>query len=121
MRVEFTVHAPILGYRQTTKKMIFHHDERARSRAYGEYKKKVLLLAIQAGVPNNGTAEKARPPRLSVKVYWKKEPKVDFKNVYGAVEDAIWYEWDRHVLPGMHSDVVWDSGKEEILVTVEMP
>ncbi len=120
-RIEFVVHAPILGYRQTTKKSIFHKAERGRSMAYGQFKEKVLMLAVQAGVPNTGTALKERPPRLSVKVYWKKEPHIDWKNVYGSVEDSIWYNWDRHVIPGKYSDVIWDSGKEEAVVTVELP
>jgi hypothetical protein len=109
-----------MGYRQTTIKTIWHPKERARSKRYGAFKAKILLLSIQAGMPNIGKAIKEHPPRLSVRVFWKKEPKIDFKNVYGAVEDSLFYEWDRHVKPGKESDVVWDSGKEELHVIVEL-
>lgn len=122
-RVEFIVTAPLLGYRQTTIKTMYHPKERARSKAYGQFKEKVLILSIQAGLPNMGMAEKERPPRLSVKVFWKKNVRVDFKNIYGAIEDSLWYlpQGDRHVKPGNQSDVVWDSGREEAVVIVEMP
>lgn len=112
-----------MGYRQTTKKSIFHPKERARSQAYGAWKEKVLILSVQAGLPNMGKADKARPPRLSVKIFWPRDVRIDFKNVYGAIEDSLWYlpQGDKHVKPGKFSDVVWDSGKEEAIVTVEMP
>jgi hypothetical protein len=99
---------------------MFHPKERARSRAYAGFKERVLILSIAAGVPNNGRATKEHPPKLSVKVFWKKEPRVDFKNVYGAVEDSIFYQWDRHVKPGKESDVTWDHGKEELHIVVEL-
>jgi hypothetical protein len=122
IRFQFVVTAPILGYRQTTKKAMFHPNERDRSKAYGAYKEKVRILSIAAGLRCDGRAEKARPPRLSVEAFWKGEPKVDFKNVYGAVEDALWYTWDRHVIPGKYSNVQWDTGEEDrLLVTVELP
>jgi len=120
-KFQFVVTAPILGYRQTTKKGMFHPDERDRSKAYGAYKEKVRILAVAAGLRCDGRAEKERPPRLSVEAFWRKEPEVDWKNVYGAVEDAIWYIWDRHVIPGKKSDVHWDTGEEDrLLVTVEL-
>lgn len=120
MKVEFTVEAPLLGYRQTTAKTMFHPKERKRSQAYGRFKERVLLVSMEAGLPNMALAKKERPPRLSVKAYWKGEPKLDWKNLYGALEDAIWYEGDRYVVPGRHSDVVWDSGVEKAVVTVEL-
>lgn len=119
-RYEFVVPGPVLGYRQTTKKSMFHPKERERSKAYGGFKNRVLLLSIAAGLPNMGRAEKEHAPRLSVHVFWEKEPRVDFKNVYGSVEDAIFYEWDRHVKPGKESDVTWDCGKEEVKIVVEL-
>lgn len=118
-KIEFLVPGPLLGYRQTTKKSIFHPKERARSQAYGEFKKRVLLLSLEAGFPNMGRAEKEKPPKLSVFVYWKGEPRIDFKNLYGSIEDSIFYEWDRYVIPGKYSGVLWDSGREEAKVTVE--
>lgn len=110
-----------MGYRQTTAKTMFHPKARARSKAYGAFKNRVLLLSLEAGAPNMGRATKERAPRLSVEVFWKKEPRIDFKNVYGALEDSVWYEDDRYVIPGKHSDVHWDTGKEEARVIVEFP
>lgn len=120
MKVEFTIDGPLQGYRQTTVKTMYHPKERARSRAYGMWKEKVLYLSIQAGLPNMGKAVKWKAPRLSVMLYWKKEPRLDWKNAYGAVEDSLWYENDRYVIPGKHSGVVFDSGVEKAVVTVEM-
>ena len=108
-----------MGYRQTTSKTIWHPKERARSKAYGQWKEMVLILSMQAGLPNMGRAEKEKPTRLSVEVFWKKEPRIDWKNVYGSLEDSIFYEQDRYVIPGKYSDVFWDSGREEARVIVE--
>lgn len=99
---------------------MFHPKQRKRSQAYGQFKERVLLLSIEAGMPNMGRAEEERPPRLSVIVFWKKNPRIDWANVYKAVEDGIFYEWDRHVKPGHYSDVTWGSGKEELHVIVEL-
>lgn len=118
-RIEFIVPGPLRGYRQTTVKTMRHPKERARSKAYGQWKEMVLILSMQAGLPNMGMAEKEKPPRLSVEVFWKKEPHLDWANLYKAIEDSLWYEWDRHVIPGKHSDVFWDSGREEARVIVE--
>lgn len=119
-RVEFIVPGPLLGYRQTTMKTIWHPKERARSKSYGQFKEKVLILSIQAGLPNMGKAEKEKPPRLSVEVFWKKEPRIDWANIYKSCEDSIWYQWDRHVIPGKYSGVIWDSGREEARIVVEI-
>lgn len=120
MRYEFLVPGPVLGYRQTTKKTIWHPKERERSKRYGAFKQKVLLLSMEAGMPNIGRATKEKPSRLSVQVFWKKEPRIDWANIYKGVEDSLWYERDRHVKPGHDSDVTWDSGKEELRVIVEL-
>lgn len=119
MKVEFVVEGPILGYRQTTKKTMFHKNERARSMAYGQFKNRVLIMSIQAGLPNMGLAKKERMPRLSVAIHWAKHPKIDWKNVYGAIEDSLWYQDDRYVKPGKFSDVFLDTGIEKAVVTVE--
>lgn len=110
-----------MGYRQTTRKTMFHPKERARSKAYGEWKGKVLALAISAGFKNTGMSLMDAPPRLSVHVFWKGATKIDFKNLYGAVEDAIFYlpQGDRYVRPGRYSDVTWGAPREEALVTLE--
>jgi hypothetical protein len=119
-KVEFTVPGPLFGYRQTTKKTIWHPAERERSKAYGAFKEKVRILAFAAGLPNwGGVADRERPPRLSVYVRWKGEPRIDWKNLYGSLEDSLWYEQDRHVIPGKHSGVTWSCGQEEAVVTVE--
>lgn len=120
MKIQFEVEAPILGYRQTTKKTMFHPKERARSQAYGQFKERVLITSIKAGLPNMGLAMKEKSPKLSVLLYWKNNPKIDFKNVYGSIEDALWYQDDRYVKPGKFSDVFWDSGVEKAVVTVEI-
>jgi hypothetical protein len=109
-----------MGYRQTTKKTMFHPKERERSKRYGRFKERVLLLSLVAGMPNIGRATKEHPPRLSVKVFWKKEPRIDWANCYKSAEDSLFYEWDRHVKPGSESDVVWDCGKEELQIIVEL-
>jgi len=120
LKIQFEVEGPILGYRQTTKKTMFHPKERARSIAYGQFKERVLLTSMQAGLPNMGIAKKEKAPKLSVFLYWEKNPKIDFKNVYGALEDSLWYEDDRYVKPGKHSGVLWDSGVEKAIVIVEI-
>ena len=121
MKITFTIDGPLMGYRQTTKKSIFHPAERERSKKYGQWKEKVLTLAIAAGARLRGMATMEDPPRLSVHVFWKGKPLVDWANVYKAVEDACWYlpQGDRYVKPGRYSDVTWDSGREEAVVTVE--
>lgn len=121
MKITFTINGPLMGYRQTTKNSIFHPKERARSEAYGVWKENVRILAYAAGLKLSGMAEMGKPPRLSVHAFWAGKPKVDWKNLYGAVEDALWHlpQGDRYVKPGKHNDVTWNSGREEALVTVE--
>jgi hypothetical protein len=121
-KITFTIDGPLMGYRQTTKKSIFHPKERARSQAYGAWKEKVRLLAYAAGLPDLGMALREKPPRLSTHVFWKKGVLRDWKNVHGAVEDSLWYlpQGDKYVKPGKYSDVTWDSGVEKAIVTVEL-
>jgi len=120
MKVEFVVEGPLMGYKQTTKKTMFHPKNRERSKAYGQFKERVLLTSIQAGLPNMGLATKGKPPKLSVKVFWKKDARIDFKNLYGSIEDSLWYQDDRYVKPGKFSDVQWDTGEEKAVVIVEI-
>jgi hypothetical protein len=121
-KITFTIDGPLMGYRQTTKKSIFHPAERARSQAYGAWKERVRLTAYAAGLPDLGMALKEKPPRLSVHVFWKGAVLRDFKNVLGGIEDALWYlpQGDKYVKPGKYSDVTWDSGVEKAIVTVEL-
>lgn len=120
-KIRFVIEGPLMGYKQTTRKSMFHPKERERSMAYGQWKEKVRLLAFEAGLQVDGMATKDNPPRLSVHVFWKKHPLIDFKNLYGSVEDSLWHlpQGDRYVKPGKHSDVTWDSGREEAVVIVE--
>jgi hypothetical protein len=121
MKIVFVIDGPLQGYRQTTKKSILHPKERERSKAYGAWKEKVRILAVAAGLRLSGSSEITQPTRLSVKIFWKTATRIDWKNVYGAIEDALWYapQGDRYVRPGPDSDVVWGSDREEAIVTVE--
>lgn len=114
--ITFTVPGPLFGYRQTTR----HSLWLPKNIKYGNFKKKVLLLAMEAGWACHAVALKEYEVRLSVIVRWKKEPRIDWKNVYGALEDACFSE-DRYVKPGKQSDVFWDTGKpEEATVILEV-
>ena len=96
------------------------------------YKEKVLIEAVEKGkwmadydgkyLRPSVVALKDRVVRLSVKPYWNKSPRIDWKNVYGLVEDALFAE-DRFVKPGKRSDVAWDTGegKERVQVWLEFP
>ncbi len=119
MKIEFVVPGPLMAYHQTTKKSIFHPKERARSAAYGQFKTRCLMLSMEAGAPNMGRATKEMGMRLSVEIFWKENPVKDWKNVYGAIEDGIFYEQDQFVRPGKWSDVHCDTGREEAKVTME--
>lgn len=122
-KITFVIPGPLMGYSQTTKKSIFHPKERARSKAYGQWKEKVRLLAFAAGLPDLGMAQKSNPPRLSVEIHWRAGTRtIDFKNAYGGVEDSLWYQpqGDRYVRPGKYSDVIWDAPVEQAIVTVEL-
>lgn len=121
MKIQFVIDGPLQGYRQTTRKSILHPANRKRSKAYDAWKEKVRILAVAAGLRLLGAADMSKPPHLSVQVFWKGTPRIDWKNLYGAVEDALWYapQGDRYVKPGAHSDVSWETGKEEALITVE--
>lgn len=121
MKISFTIDGPLMGYKQTTSKSIFHPKERERSKRYGAWKEKVRILAHAAGFASTGMSDIKNPPRLSVHVFWMGATKIDFKNVYGACEDAIWHlpQGDRYVRPGKYSDVTWNADREEAVVTVE--
>jgi hypothetical protein len=74
---------------------------------------------MEAGAPNIGRATKEMRMRLSIEIFWKADPVRDWKNVYGAIEDGIFYEQDQFVRPGQWSDVHCDTGREEAKVTME--
>jgi hypothetical protein len=122
MKIQFTIDGPLMGYKQTTSKSIFHPKERERSKRYGAWKEKVRILAVQAGIPLTGHAAMMKTiPRLSVHAFWQTSPKVDWKNVYGGIEDGLFWlpQGDRLVRPGKYSDVTTNSEREEAIVTVE--
>lgn len=48
------------------------------------------------------------PPKLSVFAHWKTAPLLDWKNLYGAIEDAL-FENDRCVIPGRYNGAEWDA------------
>jgi hypothetical protein len=106
--IRFTIEPPILGYRASWTR----HD-----RKYRAYKERVLILAMAAGQPNEARANGL--VKLSVVAYWKGKPKLDWKNVYGAIEDALWYEDDRLMRPGAYSDSVPFCGEEKVNVIIE--
>jgi hypothetical protein len=56
---------------------------------------------------------------LSVQVFWKRSPRIDWKNMYGGIEDALFSE-DRYVIPGKYNDVVWDNGYECAFIFIEV-
>lgn len=122
MKIKFIIEGPLMGYKQTTRKSMFHPNERDRSLAYGAFKERVRLMAYQAGMQIIGTSTPEHPPRLSVHVFWTGATKIDWKNVYGSVEDAIWHlpQGDRYVRPGKYSDVTWGAPREEAVVTVQL-
>lgn len=122
MKIVFTIDGPLMGYKQTTKNSIFHPKERERSKRYGAWKEKVRILACAAGIPLTGHAATMRViPRLSVHAFWQTSPHLDWKNLYGAVEDSLFYlpQGDRLVRPGKYSDVTTNAEREEAVVTVE--
>lgn len=110
----FLVPGPLYGYRQTTRYSLWL----PRNAKYAQFKKNVLYLAMEVGWKGHVQALKEWPPLLSVAVRWRKGPRVDWKNIYGAIEDALFVE-DRHVKPGAKSAVEWDTGIEEARVTLE--
>lgn len=111
---KFTVPGTLYGYRSSTVRSL-HLKKNVK---YSEFKNRVLALAMEAGWKCKAVALKDIPPYLSVHVRWRKDPRIDWKNVYGAIEDALFSE-DRFVKPGRFSDVEWDCGVEEAIVVVE--
>lgn len=99
--IRFTIFGPLVGYRASWTR----HNKR-----YHDFKSSVLLLAMESGFQNNGTATKEESPRLTVRVYWKNDPRIDWANVYKCIEDSLWYESDRFVQPGDGSGFFCNDG-----------
>lgn len=107
----FRIEGPLLGFRKGLKESF---DPK-----YQQFKNRVLGEAMVAGWNGKAISLQHVPPHLSVEVFWNKGPRLDWSNLYKAIEDAL-FEQDRFVKPGRHSDVVWDHGKEYCIVTVEV-
>lgn len=86
----FAIEGPLLGYRASMR--------RAFDPKYKAFKERVGWLAIQAGIPTNLDPKEVRVA-LSVFVYWKNKPRIDWSNVYKAVEDGLFTQ-DRYIQPG---------------------
>lgn len=130
--IYFQVDGRLWGYKQVTRNMIGvtrarnpkTKELRALKRAIDQrvaFKRKVLAAAMEEGWKGDfdgkgfrpcAVALKTHPVRLSVKVYWPKGPRIDWKNCYGLIEDSLFGE-DRFVKPGKRSDVIWDTGEPE--------
>lgn len=96
--IEFVVDAPLLGYRASAAR-VFERSSGSRVPKYRVYKDKVYLLALESGFPAGHEVDPGNPPELSVDIFWARTPRVDWKNVVGAIEDALWRQ-DRYVKPG---------------------
>lgn len=109
--VTFTVPGPLWGYRRP-------RDKDSNYKKYTEFKNFVLETAMRNNWAGRVDSLIDHPPRLSVHVKWKKNPRTDWSNIYKAVEDAL-FSQDRWVKPGNKSDYEWDCGKEEVIVIIE--
>lgn len=109
----FEIPGPLMGYRQATRRSLWTKE----NRKYGAWKGMVLALAMQEGFRTSDTSRE-NAYRLHVSVFWKGAPRIDWKNVYGAIEDALWTR-DRYVRPGMMNDWWLDTGRECAVVRVE--
>lgn len=126
-QITFKIDEPLYGYRSQTRKGLYkkHMEKRGiklrrpdTGAKYERYKKEVLYMAMAAGFKGRVTALYEHPIYLSVIVRWKKGPRIDWKNMYGGIEDAL-FEEDRFVKPGKHQDVVFFAGVEEAEVILE--
>lgn len=103
----FRVDGPLMGYRASLR--------RAFDPKWIEFKNRVKLLAFGAGC--YGLDPVKEHLWLSVEIFWNKKPRVDWKNIVGGIEDAV-FPHDRYVRPGVFS---WhmNAGEEYAIVTVE--
>jgi hypothetical protein len=106
----FTIDGPLKGYKASVA-AVFKKDPMAKLPQLAAFKERVIWTAIAAGWRHREPTASA-PVRLSVVVNWHGAPRIDWKNVYGLIEDALWPQ-DRYVLPGRHSDVKYESTEPE--------
>jgi hypothetical protein len=115
--IRFIVDGPLKGYKASVG-AVFKKDPMAKLPQLAAFKERVLWTAIAAGWHHKEPTA-AAPARLSVVVNWHGAPRIDWKNVYGLIEDALWPQ-DRYVFPGRESDVVPESTEpEHAVVTIE--
>lgn len=117
----FVVEPPILGFRSSASS---RRDGLGRRRGgafdprYRGYKERVLAAAMQAGYRPKPIDGKRRKMQLGVHPVWEGAPKLDWKNVYGAVEDAL-VRRDRYVQPwGAYCGVQWRCGRTFLQVAI---
>jgi hypothetical protein len=92
IELTFTIPGPLLGYRASVARA---HDPK-----YKAYKEAVRLYALAAGLAElPRDIDKCKHPQLSVFIRWRRKARIDWKNVVGAIEDALWAQ-DRDVDPG---------------------
>ena len=124
---KFVLDFPLRGYRKSTipvktRKLVMRYGQpqnqvvRVNAREYTQFKNSVLALAMEQGF-RQFTPTIDRPAWLSVVPYWTEGPRIDWKNVYGAVEDGLFPE-DRCVIPGAFSDVKWGTGSPECAMVI---
>jgi hypothetical protein len=75
-----TIPGPLWGYRQGRREA--HRPERVA------FKNRVRLLANLKGIP--GRAEEKDNIFLDVRIYWRRKARIDGKNIYSLIEDALW-------------------------------
>ena len=119
--IHFRLDGKLWGYAQTTRATIHSKDPKVRARiekrvAFKEY---ILLTAMEAGFTGKCEALKSCPPYLSVHVYWNKNPRIDWKNIYGLIEDSL-FSPDQFVKPGRKQGLTWDCGEEYAEVWIEI-
>ena len=111
----FVIEGPLMGYRQSTRKSFWTK----RNQDYARWKEAVYLQACAAGLRDEDRKTcRENVPVLAVTIWWRKGPRMDWKNVVGGIEDAIFPE-DRWVMPGK---MMWvpDSGEEKAEVWVKL-
>jgi hypothetical protein len=111
----FIVDGPLKGYKASAR-AVFKKDPMAKLPQLAAFKERVLWTAIAAGWRSREVTA-AAAVRLSVHVNWHGDPRIDWKNVYGLIEDAL-FKQDRFVVPGAENGVRWRSPETEHAVVV---